>query len=228
MKINNKHITTVISLVILGSCDAPSSGNSQRQVIVRDQSSSRFDNTPTTSPVPTTPTTPTSSLNIPSDASHCSWSEDGQTGFMHSATHLSATENRSTAFTACKSNSNNDTVYFQLEEPITDTQLCFIPMHQQGASSTYLGVPRCLNATDNKKIYTVRMYKDRPGFQNLDINGVMIIKDKSYSFPYPYSRNLLAPDAFLECNQQLTHPVYPNSYFCDTFISVGHYHFHKF
>lgn len=231
MRHGHIYITLALTLGALSSCDAPS--GSQRQVVVKDQTPSRFSNPTypdnTNNPNIPLPQVPVESeLNIPNDAKHCSWAENGQTGFMHSSTHLSLSENRSAAFTVCQSSSTPDTMYFQLEGPITDAQVCFIPMHQQGSSSTYLGVPRCLNAVDNKNIYTIRMYKDRPGFQNLAINGVMIIKDKSYSFPYPYNRNLLAPDAFLECNQQLTHPNYPNSYFCDTFISSGHYHFHKF
>lgn len=229
MRNGNLYISLALVLGILSSCDAPS--GSQRQVVVQDQSPSGFSTTGTT--YPTTPTitdTTTSDQDVPSDATHCSWAEDGQTGFMHSSTHLSLSESRSSAFTACQSSADPDTMYFQLEEPITDTQLCFIPMYQQGSSSTYLGVPRCLNAIDNQKIYTIRMYKDRSGFQNLSINSVMIIKDKSYTFPYPYNVNypLLAPDAFLECNLQLTHPTFPNSQFCESFISTGHYHFHKF
>ncbi len=242
MRNKNKYIVTVIALVLFGSCDAPSSGNAQRQVVVRSEAPSRFDTNTVTTPTTTitTSTDTTSDLSIPSDATHCSWAENGETGFMHSATHLSLTESRSTAFTACQSSSNEDTIYFQLEEPITDTQLCFIPMHQQGSSSAYLGVPRCLNATDNKKIYTIRMYKDRPGFQNLEINSVMIMKDKSYSYIYPSSyitntypyptqvKNILSPDAFLDCNMQLTNPNYATDILCKDFIQKAHYHMHRF
>ena len=101
-------------------------------------------------------------------------------------------------------------------------------MNQQGSSSTYIGEPRCLNATDNKKIYRIQMFKSRSGFENLAINSVMIIKDKMYNFYFPYNSSLLAPDAFLMCNRALTHPVYPNPRYCDTFIGQKHYHFQRF
>jgi len=230
---------TILTLLILftSSCDVPTNPDSVNYARVQqDQTSNTFTNSPSSSDFsnshsfrsPSSNYSSQTDITIPSEVDHCLWSDGSNQNFMYSSQHLSQTDTRSNAFTLCQSRTSKDVVYFQIEKPVSDVQICFIPMNHQGSNSPYIGEPRCLNATDNKKLYRIQMYKTRWGFENLDINGVMIIKDKMYSFSHPYNASILATDAFLMCNQRLRHPIYPTPEYCKTFISHRHYHFQRF
>ena len=154
-----------------------------------------------------------SESTIPDEIKHCSWSADGSTGFAESHTHLGE-------YTVCQSTNKKD-VWIQVKTPITDSQVCIIPTHNSGSSSVYIGEPRCLMISDNKKIYKVTLYTNRTGYTNFSITGAMVLKDKAYFYPSPFYQYVLSPDAYIYCSQFLDQ--YKDSSYCNAFKSVGQY-----
>jgi len=167
---------------------------------------------------PATPTT-TPSNTIPSDASHCQWSADGITGFASDHALIGP-------YTLCKSSTTETNVYIQIKNPINDSYLCIIPTTNSNNLSTYVGEPRCLFATDPKKIYMVSLYKNRYGYGSYPITGAMLMKDKIYWYPAPYYQYLLAPDAYLQCAEFLA--TKGDSSYCYTFNMVNQHKYHQF
>ncbi|MAF77320.1 MAG: hypothetical protein CME60_04105 [Halobacteriovoraceae bacterium] len=172
-----------------------------------------------------------SSISIPSGATSCNWSEDGDSDFEMGGAHLADDETTPAdgAYNICQHGSSDTTIYFQIKNPISDEQICFIPMFRSTTGqSTYLGEPRCLMATSNNRIYTIELYKNRSGFTSYDINGVMIMRDKSYFYtsPYPTTYKLFSVDAYLYCANYLA--VYGSDAYCQAFANGGNYVFHLF
>lgn len=155
---------------------------------------------------------------IPSEIAHCTWSEDGVSGFSESHTHLGE-------YTICQSTNKKD-VWIQVKTPITDSQVCIIPTHNSGSSSLYIGEPRCLMISDSKTIYKVTLYTNRTGYTNFSITGAMVMKDKAYFYPAPFYQYVLSPDAYIYCSQFLDQ--YKDSSYCTAFKSVGQYVFKVF
>lgn len=169
-------------------------------------------------------------VEVASEVDHCSWARDGVNGFMSLSSHLSPNEDSQSAgaYSLCQSRSDQHIVYFQIKNPIEDAQICFIPTYQMGTSTTYIGEPRCIFIVDSMKVYRIELYRNRPGFSHLPITGAMVMKDKAYAYPAPYNQTVLSPDAFLFCNQQLIHAVYPNPSYCASFKQAGHYIYQQF
>src|SRR5690606_2827054 len=137
-----------------------------------------------------------SNVTIPAEISHCSWAADGINGFSTNSTHLGQ-------FTVCKSSTTETDLYIQIKTPITNVQVCLIPVSNSNNSTVYIGEPRCLMLTDNKRVYKVTMLKNRPNFSTLPLNGVMVMKDEQHFYPYPFNQYALSPDAFIFCSQYL-------------------------
>jgi len=157
---------------------------------------------------------------IPAEIKHCNWSMDGQTGFSNSNnTHLGA-------HTICQSQSSPVDIYIQLKNPISDAQVCLIPTYNSGTSSIYIGEPRCLMISDNKRIYKVTLLKNRQGYSSFSVTGVMAMKDKAFFYPPPFYQHVLSPDAFLFCSQFLDQ--YSDDSYCQSFKSVGQYVYKQF
>lgn len=215
-------LTLVITLLAIAGCDS-----------TRDARKSRFNYSPFSAA--NTGTTPgnqtvneipidegsgnTSTTTIPAEISHCSWAPDGQNGFSSNSSHLGA-------FTVCKSSSKETDLYIQIKTPVTNVQVCLIPTSSSGSSSVYIGEPRCLVLGDNKRVYKVAMNKNRPNFSHLPLNGVMIMKDESHFYPYPFNQNALSPDAYIFCSQYLAQFNYAG--YCEAFKSVNAYVFKQF
>ena len=161
---------------------------------------------------------PTSS-NIPSDASHCSWSTDGISGFTSNHNHIGY-------YNICQSSSSNTTIYIQVKTPINDSNLCIIPTTSSGGSSTYIGEARCIHATSASQIYTIELYKNRVGYGNYSVSGVIILKDKAYWYPSPYNSYKLSPDAYFSCMNWLA--SYGDPSLCNAFEMVGEYLYNPF
>lgn len=223
----------ILTLFIYGSCDAPTqtryAGNgksSGSDVSPFNTSSGQNDYSYDTG----NSLTDTPDVSIPLEVNHCSWSRDGVNGFMSLARHLSPNENTPSegAFTVCQSMENQNVVFIQVKNAIEDAELCLIPTYQIGTSTTYIGEPRCFFARNPLKIYRITMHRNRPGFTHLPVTGVMIMKDKSYAYPHPFNQNVLSPDAFIFCNEQLVHPQYPNAAYCSAFKQAGHYVYKPF
>ena len=221
-----------LGLFFITSCDVPTQtrygSKTKNQESAFNLGQNNTSNQPTT--VDPTPFDTEEEIEVPLEVSHCSWSRDAQHGFMSLSSHLSPNESTASegAFTLCQSGENEHVVFFQLKHPIEDAQLCLIPTYQLGTSTTYIGEPRCFFATNSLKIYRIELYKNRPGFTHLPITGVMAMKDKAYAYPSPFNKNVLSPDAFLFCNQQLVHPIRPDARYCSAFKAAGHYIYKQF
>ncbi len=169
-------------------------------------------NTPT--PTPTDP----ASL-IPEELKHCSWSTDGVNGFASTHNHLGA-------HTICQNKNNELDIHIQVRTPITDAQICVFPTYHSAQASIYIGEARCFMASNSKTIYKVSLIKNRPGYTNFKVTGVIVMKDKAYFYPPPYYQYALAPDAYLFCSQFLDQ--YKDSSYCTAFRSVGEYVYVQF
>lgn len=158
---------------------------------------------------------------IPTEIQHCNWSTDGVNGFQSTSSHLGS-------YTFCQARSPGveTDVYLQLQSPISDSQVCVIPTFNNGSNSIYVGEPRCLSATDNKRIYKIGLIKNRPGYSNFAITGAMIMKDKAFFYPAPFYQYVLSPDAYLFCANFLDQ--YGDASYCTSFSSVGEYKYHQF
>jgi len=231
------------SLLWMTSCDAPrttrtsSHGSTNSSVfsygspnttsgslLGSNNSNSNSNNTDT----PTTTIDP--SITVPSGAENCNWSQDGTTGYNIGAAHFAADESTLTdgAYNICQHPSSETTIFFQLKNAISSEQVCMIPMYDNAGYSTYLGEPRCFTPSIAGKIYTITLYKNRSGFSNYSINGVMMMRDKNYFFtsPYPTTYKISTVDAYLYCSNYLA--AYSNDTYCQVFSSGGHYVYDKF
>jgi hypothetical protein len=229
------HISLIIGFIILSGCDQARTG---RNSVQRDNtfetigpSYSNFDTgTPTTGSITGTgsgsgqntgnpSTTPTVPNAIPPEVAHCSWSQDGISGFAFTHKHIGD-------YTYCQSKNDEGVVYIQLKTPSEQEHLCMIPTSHISGTSTYLGEPRCLVVNDPKKIYRVTLLKNRPGYSTYNISGSMIMKDKMYWFDPPFYQYLLAPDAYIRCVNWQAYTG--DSSYCDSFNRTGEYVYHQF
>ena len=153
-------------------------------------------------------------VTIPQEANHCQWAENGNSGFAAHHQHIGS-------YTLCQSESDDKVVYIQVKNPIVESNVCLIPTNQLQGTPTYVGEPRCLELKDNEKVYKVEFRKNRTGYSNFTIDGVMIMKDKVHLYPPPYNQYLLGPDAYIYCAQRLSQ--YGDSSYCGAFDQVGAY-----
>ena len=167
----------------------------------------------------TTGTNGENTQNLPNCSTSVSWSTDGSTGFDKTHNHVGA-------YSFCRDQATDTDVYIQLQTPVTDAQVCVIPTYHSGNRAIYVGEPRCLVIQDNKRIYKLTLLKNRTGYQNFQITGAMIMKDKAFFYPAPFYQYLLSPDAFLFCSQWLDQTG--DSSYCYAFDSVGQYVYHQF
>ncbi len=156
---------------------------------------------------------------IPQEIAHCSWSKDGVNGFPYTHPHIGP-------YGLCQEKKDERKVHLQIKGTISDSQVCLIPTYHSNKRAIYVGEPRCLLIDDNKKIYPITLLKNRAGYSNFKITGVMLMKDKRFLYPGPFYQYLLSPDAFLFCSQWRDQTG-DNSY-CDSFDSVAQYIDHQF
>ncbi len=83
-------------------------------------------------------------------------------------------------------------------------------------------------ASSDQRIYTITLYKNRSGFSSYGVNGVMMIRDKSYYYtsPYPTTYKVYSVDAYLYCANYLA--AYNSDVYCQAFATGGHYVYHLF
>ena len=237
-KIKVIYIIVTASTILLSACNEP------RTTRTRKSDSSKFsapsyssvfntgnstNNTDENSRAPVESSSPTDDSitpgetadfqSVPQDASHCSWSQDGITGYPFTHAHIGD-------YSFCQSASNTTILYFQLKTAIQNAHLCFIPTTNDGSMSTYIGEPRCIIATDPLKIYTIQMYKNRQNYGSFPLTGAMILKDLTYHYGSPFYQYLLAPDAYLFCAEWLAKTG--DSSYCSSFNAVGQHVYHQF
>lgn len=165
---------------------------------------------------------------VPPEVSDCRWSSDGVTGFESKAAHLSPSEDNvdEGAYTLCQSSANEQEVYLQVKNPISDAQLCLIPTSHDGTNSVYIGEPRCLYVNSNQTLYKISLLKNRSGYSNRRITGIMMMKDKAYQYEAPFYQYILSPDAYIFCSQWLA--LYYDPSYCIAFKNKGAYVYHQF
>lgn len=230
-------VVAVSALFMMASCDAPRSGRRIKAgtsesnlfgVPVSGTSTGGDSVEGTTTGGTTTGGTTVGGVSVPADASHCTWSTDGDTGFQYSAVHMDPQENNASngKYTICKSTSNPMDVYIQVQNPLEGHQLCLIPTTHSGSNSVYIGEPRCLYVRSNTTLYKVSMLKNRPGYSNYQMTGVMMMKDKAYQYDAPFYQVILSPDAYIFCSQWLAQ--YGDPAYCIPFKAGGHYVYHQF
>jgi hypothetical protein len=156
---------------------------------------------------------------IPPEIKHCLWNTGPEAKFSFEHPHLGK-------YNLCRSNINSNQVFFQLEKPETNSQICFIPTHHEGKLSTYVGEPRCLMIEDVQRIYRIDLYHNRRGLERYDIDGVMIIKDQMFSYGNPFNRTLLSTDSYLFCQHWLAQRNDPT--YCQSFVQLGQFIDHIF
>ncbi|GAB4010502.1 MAG: hypothetical protein Fur0010_03310 [Bdellovibrio sp.] len=216
-------LTALMAMVLVG-CEQPRQTRGHQRGTASSEplqftSSSSSSSGGTYPSNPTPPPTPAGGLVIPTEISHCSWASDGMSGFASSHAHIGE-------YTLCKSVADETDIYLQVKNNVSDSQLCLFPTTAEGSASTYIGEARCLMVTDNKKIYKIKMYKNRPGFESKSITGIMLMKDKAYFYPAPFYQYVLSPDAYLYCSNWLA--IYKDQSYCVAFKSVGQYIYHQF
>lgn len=162
-----------------------------------------------------------SSSGLPKEVSHCQFANKAphKSGFQNQSSHIGP-------YTLCQHKTKEREFWIQVRDPFQQPNLCLIPTTHQGVNSTAIGGPVCLKVADSSKVYRLRVSKDRKGFSKFKITGAMIMKDKSYYYPAPYSQYVLSPDAYLFCLQVLENELNPS--YCQTFKTVGQYVYHQF
>lgn len=154
--------------------------------------------------------------SLPAEVAHCKFVLDTK-GPLEIATSVLG------ELTICKSKTDDRIIYVQFAKEQT-TRLLMIPTYNSGTKSFYVGSP-VYNINESTltayKIYKYELQKNRKGFENYPITSVMLMKDQSNFYPYPYNSYKYNSDAYLVCNNwlyQTKDPVY-----CNAFKSVGQY-----
>jgi hypothetical protein len=79
----------------------------------------------------------------------------------------------------CQSLLDETDILFQVNIGDTSSRTCLIPTYKdQTGSSSYIGQPQCLY-TEINKIVQGKLFKNRSGFTQYPLNGVMIMKEVS-------------------------------------------------
>lgn len=156
---------------------------------------------------------------IPVQVSHCRWPGTSGGAYAHQHHHLGQ-------YTVCQSTQQDTDIYIQVRDPVTDSNLCLIPTYHSNDKAVFIGEPRCFKAEKTDTIYRIGLLKNRTGYSNFNVTGVMIMRDRAYFYPHPYNQNLLSPDAYLFCSQWLDQ--YGDPTYCQAFDAVGQYIYHRF
>lgn len=75
--------------------------------------------------------------------------------------------------------SSQDETLFKFKTSLTSTTLriCLIPTYKESnGSSTYIGQPQCTYTTASQVVQG-KLYKNRPGFEQYPLNGVIVMKE---------------------------------------------------
>ena len=218
-------ILTILSLSLI-SCDAPrdrSSAWTSSSTAGSFTSSTTDEATDRTSDSTVDETsTDATTVTIPEEIDHCKWSLDGSTNFDdYDNTHLGVN-------TICQSSTSKQDIYIQVKTPIIDSQVCFIPLISVNGVSKRAGNPRCQWLKDNTKIYKITLYTNRSGYVGKEdlINSVMVLRDKKYGYGSPFNQYLLAPDAYIYCDN--FNDLYNYSGYCDAFKEINQYKYKAF
>lgn len=164
-----------------------------------------------------TPPTQTAVDPLLAETTHCQFSKDGNTYYRYQkTTHIES------AFNLCQGQTQKEVIYLQFQAVIPRDRVCFIPSYSgqsTGGKTTYTGNPTCIYIDQATKIVkmSLTLFPQTPY-----IDGVIILKDASYNFPYPLPPNNV--DAFFfAMDAQLQHPE-----LLRTYLSYNYYVFVPF
>tara|TARA_B100000925_G_scaffold57247_2_gene37857 strand:+ start:5982 stop:6695 length:714 start_codon:yes stop_codon:yes gene_type:complete len=155
-------------------------------------------------------------VGISADNQNCNWSIDGSPYEFKNEVIGD--------YNYCRSSTFSNNFYLQVKAPAT-SDLCFFPIYESEQSTHYLGNASCVRVLSSNQIYNIELYKNRPGFTGFPINGLLIVKNQSYTFgsPFPAGFPIPAPDAFKTC---MDHSFfyystygYPDDSYCEAFNS---------
>ena len=157
--------------------------------------------------------------DIPEQFSHCKFSKDGSSGFEKSSGYIGP-------LTVCRSTEDEKSLYIQLKNTVRD--LCFVPvsLNKDTGGTVYIGEPRCRNFESSKSIYPITLYKNRTGFSDFSIDGVMIMKNELDYYENPFNKYIRTPDAYIECSERLAQDE--NATYCEAFKKKNKYIYWQF
>ena len=72
------------------------------------------------------------------------------------------------------------------------------------------------------------LLKNRQGFESYPINAVMILKDETYSFPYPYTLKYAGAISITTALYECMHTAQYTPEYCQAFAYVKQYQMHHF
>ena len=130
----------------------------------------------------------TTGTTVPAEFSHCNF------------TTYNLNDANLGRYNLCRSQTNTNRILLQLEYGVTDGNLCVFPTSTSGGKSIYVGEAQCFSASNGGEFHQIDLEKNRPGFSNATINGVMIMPDVQYTY---FWGSELAPDAYLDCMNML-------------------------
>ncbi len=80
-------------------------------------------------------------------------------------------------FGVCQSTQDEKQIMFNPSLTSQSVRTCLIPTYKESnGSSTYIGQPQCTYTTSNQ-VVSGQLYKDRPGFSNYPLNGMIVMKE---------------------------------------------------
>ena len=125
---------------------------------------------------------------------------------------------------ACQNQTQDTQVFIKPEIAVND-RLCIIPMYSSGSNSIYIGNSVCQYISSTSDGVTFDLQKDRSGFEHYTMNAIMIMKDETYTFSYPYVNSPIPVlDAFFIC----MNTAYYTQTYCQVFTGVKKYQMHNF
>lgn len=80
-------------------------------------------------------------------------------------------------FGVCQSSQDETLIKFNPSLTSQSVRTCLIPTYKEAnGSSTYIGQPQCTYTTSNQ-VVSGKLYKDRQGFSNYPLNGMIVMKE---------------------------------------------------
>ena len=128
-------------------------------------------------------------------------------------------------FSICQSKTQDKIIFFKSQKSFLNNKFCFIPTHEKNNKSFYVGEPRCLFLNNKEKVFRINFLKNRPGnYENIPINGTLIIPDNFINFPDPFDKEIKigTPEAYLKCMKEIN-KTKSNTSFCESFKKVNNF-----
>ena len=207
-------------IILLASCDVPRSrttiyDGSYASQVPSSQSPGSFYDDPDDKELPEVPTDPVSI--IPTEYQYC----------VNPAIPFPRTSSYIGNYFICQQQTDKTKVYFWPENRI-NTQVCMIPLYSNGSSSINIGDAQCQYISSTTQGVEFTLYKNRAGFENYVMNAVMIMRDESMLYPYPYTLKYSTPISNTTAFYLCMDTAYQTAAYCQAFASLRQYQLHLF